>query len=656
MFIFSSLLWLLDMLLLAQTGPAGRMPLLFVFCYLFGFLLMILMVRSCPSHWSRQRIYSYVFLFGILGRLFFLTYPVSNDVYRYIWEGYIQNHGFNPYLAAPDDASLAGLINGEMRGIWEQVNHKSMSAIYPPLVTLFFRGLSAISPTPVMFKCTMIAVDLAVMAALALILQLRKVQPGRLLLYGVNPFVLVYVAGEAHLDVIQAAFVAAGLYYLISQRPVKGFLMLGAAVASKYLAIVILPFVVKRSNLYAWPALAVAGLSLLPFAGDIHALFSSLFVFGGSMHYNDGLAEIVRFFMGQWTPLFLGVLFMLVLTIIYLFEHEDLRSVYLAVGALLLLLPTLHPWYLLLMAPFIVLFPSRGWLLLTLAVIVTMPVLANAYRTGTFIEIRWLKLIEYGPFFLLLIYDVLSRRPAAGTHRFPDVQSVSVVIPTLNEAPQIEEVIVSAAMHQEVTEIIIADGGSADGTKNIAMSAGGEVLSCQPGRGHQIFAGIARSTGDVIIVLHADTMLRKGAVGAMVQCLNRHPSIAGGAFAMRFTGQSAQLKLIGRLNNIRAEWFGISFGDQAQFFRRAALDRIGGFPEMMLMEDVELSLRMKKFGRPLFIRNGVNVSRRRWDQKGFKSNVRLIITLFLKYLVERRFYGEQRVSTDYYTRYYGKNK
>jgi len=153
-------------------------------------------------------------------------------------------------------------------------------------------------------------------------------------------------------------------------------------------------------------------------------------------------------------------------------------------------------------------------------------------------------------------------------------------------------------------------------------------------------------------VLHADTILLTGAVDRMLQALAVNPSVGGGAFKMRFSGQSAKLALIAWLNNFRARWFGISFGDQGQFFRRAALKEMGGFPDMKLMEDVELSMRLKHFGRPLFIENGVQVSPRRWDTRGYSSYIRLVLQLFLSYLVERRFNGAADIRTDYYRKYY----
>jgi rSAM/selenodomain-associated transferase 2 len=652
-FIAFSAGWLLDVLILSQSGPAGRSPAVFAICYVLGFGFMAMMVRTCPRDWSLRRVAFVVISLGVMGRIGFFWFPVSNDVYRYIWEGFIQNQGFNPYRVAPNDPLLTGLIQGDMATIWQQINHKDLSAAYPPLTMLFFRTLSAISPSPILFKLSMVGFDLVTIGALILIVQWRKIPPVHLFWYVANPFVLVYVAGEAHLDIVQAAFLVWALYFIGRWKPVAGFLALGMAAASKYFAIVTLPFVTTRSNRRAWPAIFLAGIAFIPFMLDPEAVFQSLFVFGSRMHYNDSLAEIMRFLFGTRALPVLCLILLSLLAGIYLFVHDTLRSVYLALGVLLLCLPTLHPWYLLLLAPFMVVYPSRGWLYLMLASVAMLPVLVNEYHTGVFLENKWLKLIEYLPFYGLLVYDTVMRRPVLPLHLFPLAEKVSVIMPVLNEADRVEAAIQSVRSEPAVAEIIVVDGGSRDATCEHARQAGAVVLSGPRGRGRQVRAGLKLATGDVILVLHADTELVAGGINRMLRDLADYPSIAGGAFEMRFTTHSLGLRTVACLNNWRARWCGISFGDQGQFFRRDALNTMGGFPDMMLMEDVELSLRLKQFGRPLFIRRGVRVSQRRWVRRGFVRNLWRVLTLFIRYLVERRMNGAAGIRTDYYRKYYG---
>jgi GT2 family glycosyltransferase len=119
---------------------------------------------------------------------------------------------------------------------------------------------------------------------------------------------------------------------------------------------------------------------------------------------------------------------------------------------------------------------------------------------------------------------------------------------------------------------------------------------------------------------------------------------------MVFADTGLKRRLIASLNNLKAAATGIAFGDQAQFVRAAALKEMEGFPGLMLMEDVELSLRLKRLGRPLFLGRGVTVSGRRWQDGSFLKNFRMVVGLFFRYLAERRF---GRVNDGaYYRSYY----
>jgi rSAM/selenodomain-associated transferase 2 len=656
LFILAASGWLLDMVVLSRLGPAGLFPSLFGLCYCLGFGLMALMVRSCPKSWSLKQVVLAVFLIGILGRIGFIGYPVGNDVYRYIWEGYIQNHGFNPYQFAPDDPALDGLVNGPMASIWPSINHKDFSAVYPPLTMLLFRLLAAISPTTMTFKMAMLAFDLSVLALLIAIAYWRDIPPVRLFWYAANPLVLVYVAGEGHVDIVQAAFLTGALLAIDRHKSGWGFLALGGAAVSKYIAGVVLPFALKRSKLKTCAAsAALAGMVFIPFLNDLQAVFRSLFIFGSRMHYNDGLAEIVRWFFGSAALPMLIVIMLGLLIFIFLFEQDHLRSTYFALGVVLLCLPTLHPWYLLIIAPFMAIYPSRAWFYLMLASIIMLPVLAVEYKTGLFQEVRWLKLIEYVPFYGLLIYDALFRSAFRQQRFFCRPKTISVIIPALNEEERIDSAIHSVRSEPGVAEIFVVDGGSGDKTPELARLAGAKVIRGPRGRGRQVSAGIPLATGDVLLVLHADTKLLPGSTGRMLRAIARRPDSAGGAFGMAFEGHGSGLSMVAWLNNVRARWLGISFGDQAQFFRRAALEEMGGFPDMTLMEDVELSLRLKNFGRPLYLPHGVRVCVRRWTRRGFMGNLRMVMNLFFRYLIERRLNGPDDIRTNYYRMYYGRS-
>jgi GT2 family glycosyltransferase len=158
----------------------------------------------------------------------------------------------------------------------------------------------------------------------------------------------------------------------------------------------------------------------------------------------------------------------------------------------------------------------------------------------------------------------------------------------------------------------------------------------------------------VLLILHADALLHPGAAERIVAALSADREAAGGWFAMQFSESSTGHTFIAALNNLRARLTGISFGDQAQFVRAEALRRIGGFPDLMLMEDMELSMRLKSVGGAVCLGPGVTVSGRRWQSGSFLANVRMVVGLFFRYLLERRVGAAIGRGEAYYRKYYHK--
>jgi len=227
------------------------------------------------------------------------------------------------------------------------------------------------------------------------------------------------------------------------------------------------------------------------------------------------------------------------------------------------------------------------------------------------------------------------------------------VIPTFNEAESIGSCLRSVVGNRNVSEVIAADGGSRDATCDVARRYGAVVVPAPLGRGIQIRAGTNQATGDAVLILHADSRLEPGAVQRVLCTLNQDFRLAGGAMAMGFHPGGKTQRIIAGLNNLRTRLTGIAFGDQAQFYRVEALGQTGGFPDQMLMEDVELSLRLKSVGRLAFLGRGVSVSARRWERQDVSVNLKTVLSLFARYLIERRFRGDGFRADGYYARYYG---
>jgi rSAM/selenodomain-associated transferase 2 len=615
------------------------------------------MVWLFPAGLTSKMALAVIFALGISARLIFLPYPVGNDVFRYVWEGCIQNLGFNPFNYSPLSPVLAEIAQGELSAIWQQINHPEFSAAYPPVALLLFRFFAWLNPDPFFFKAAMVGFDIGVMILLMLMIKQRGVLPSRLLLYAANPLILLYISGEGHLDIIQVFFLCLALYLILCKKsPATGFLMLGLAILSKYSALVVLPFLVNGENRTKSLAVLIPLILYIPYMDAGAGIFQSLGEFGTHFHYNDSMTGLIRYLRGSHY-LFVSICLLgICLVWVYFFIHDQLRGVYLALGCLLVFLPTLHPWYIVLIAPFLVFFPSRAWLYLQAAVIFTFPVSAIEFNTGVFREISWLKLFEYLPFYGLLLYGLFRGGFLFRDKSYAKPRCISAVIPTLNESRSLIRCLESLQNRTALNEIIVADGGSIDGTPALAAKLGARVVESPKGRGLQIRKGVESASGDVIVILHADCAVKSGVFKRILKKLESDPYTVGGAVGMQFERNNPKTLVIAFLNNLRMFLTGISFGDQAQFFRTEALAAAGGFPSMMLMEDVELSLRLKEVGMLVFLRKGILVSGRRWLGNGFTGNLMMVFHLFPRYLIERRFCRRNTLKRNYYDIYYSDSK
>jgi rSAM/selenodomain-associated transferase 2 len=209
---------------------------------------------------------------------------------------------------------------------------------------------------------------------------------------------------------------------------------------------------------------------------------------------------------------------------------------------------------------------------------------------------------------------------------------LSIVMPVFNEAVEIEAALAALQPYrQRGIEIIVADGGSSDGTPDLADALADRVLSAPRGRGVQMNAGAAVATGDVLLFLHADTQLPDGADRLVLDSLAGSARVWG-RFDVRIEG-GGMLGLVAFAMNWRSRLTGIATGDQAMFIARKAFEAAGGFPAIALMEDVALSARLKRISKPCALRALVTTSGRRWRKHGTLRTVMLMWILRLRFFL-----------------------
>lgn len=192
---------------------------------------------------------------------------------------------------------------------------------------------------------------------------------------------------------------------------------------------------------------------------------------------------------------------------------------------------------------------------------------------------------------------------------------ISVIIPVRNEATCIGHTL-DAVRQSSVVESIVIDGGSTDGTRQIALAAGARVMEAKPGRARQMNLGVTRSSGGILLFLHGDTLLPPEWDTAVRSCME-DPEVVAGAFAFSVDGSFPGKRLLEWGTNLRARSLQLPYGDQALFMRRSTFDKVGGYPEIQLMEDYELVRKLHKLGRIRVLEKPVRTSGRRWHQLGF---------------------------------------
>ncbi|MGQ0511144.1 MAG: TIGR04283 family arsenosugar biosynthesis glycosyltransferase [Betaproteobacteria bacterium] len=193
---------------------------------------------------------------------------------------------------------------------------------------------------------------------------------------------------------------------------------------------------------------------------------------------------------------------------------------------------------------------------------------------------------------------------------------LSIIVPALDEATGIATTLAALApLRARGHEVIVADGGSVDGTAAIAAPLADKVIAAPRGRARQMNAGAALSSGDALLFLHADTRLPADADRLVSAALGASP---WGRFDVRISGRSRLLGMVAFFMNWRSRLSGIATGDQAIFVRR---DAFAGFPEIALMEDIAFSKAMKRRGAPACLRERATTSGRRWDRHGVMCTI-----------------------------------
>lgn len=182
----------------------------------------------------------------------------------------------------------------------------------------------------------------------------------------------------------------------------------------------------------------------------------------------------------------------------------------------------------------------------------------------------------------------------------------------------------------DADELVVVDGGSCDDSRRLLENSEIRWRQSEPGRATQMNAGSEGCISDILLFIHADTVVNSSDILAVCEAME-DDSYAGGRFDVRLSGNAVAFRIIEWFINVRSRLTGISTGDQCQFVRRSVFEQMGGFPNQPLMEDIEFSRRLKRLGRIACLRATVITSSRRWEQHGIMATVWLMWKLRLLY-------------------------
>ena len=362
---------------------------------------------------------------GLAPRLLLLAAPphLSEDVYRYLWDGRLVADGVNPFLHAPADHALERYHDS----LLARLNHAEVPTIYPPMAQLLFGATTRVAVEPWAWKATLLGIEAALLIALAFLLRARSLAPERLLLYVWSPVAIVESYGSGHVDLAYAAFLLLAFAFLERRRTIEGGAFFAAATLVKYMPLLLVPALLRRR---AWVALAAAAVTavllFLPFVGAGAALWTGLTTYLRHWDFNGSLYPILRplFRTGDPPRLIVGSA-LAVASLLVAWRARTLTGAAIALLAVWLVTsPTVYPWYLVPIVALLPLHPDRGLLAFSGLVALSYVALAASRATGVWLLPPTVSWIEYGGWALVTaVGGVLAwqryRRAAAWTSESP---------------------------------------------------------------------------------------------------------------------------------------------------------------------------------------------------------------------------------------------
>ena len=377
-----------------------------------------LVIKLMPMKETSWKLTSIIIILAILFRFCLIPSDpavLSKDMYRYIWDGRVQHNGINPYLYPPQADELENLRDNQ---IFPNINRKDYPTLYPAGAQIFFRILYVlVGDSVTAYKGIMVFFDILTLLVLTALLRVNGFKASRIIVYAWNPLVVFEIAYSGHLEGLTVFLMATALYLYVSHKKIPSVIVLALATAVKlYPALMLAAFLNRGDRIKGILAFSLTIMLLyLPFLGAGSKMSGFLLVYLKNPHesFNLGLKNLLLRLIPGLDYYQLSIWFIIALVIggliVFLKDKnniEVIRYAYFLVGALMILMPaSLHPWYVILIIPFLLIYPNPAWLIFTCTVSLSY----LKYTSPQGIMPTWILLIEYLPLFALLAAGSILR-------------------------------------------------------------------------------------------------------------------------------------------------------------------------------------------------------------------------------------------------------
>ncbi|MGB4520426.1 MAG: hypothetical protein WBI28_00620 [Candidatus Omnitrophota bacterium] len=401
----------LYILLIWQPDPRINIA-KFILIYVILFLLYITTIIIIQRQETLKPAFLYiVIIFAVFFRVCLLasTPKLSNDIYRYLWDGKVSSSGINPYSFPPDSPNLKYLQDENFK----KIGHYEAFTCYPPLSQMIFMSAYKINPGFYFLKIIFVLFDIGIMLLLLAILKFLKKNVLKIVTYAWNPLVVIEISGNGHLDSFAIFWVILAVFLYYKKKFFLSLFSLALASLAKFFAIPLLflygarPLKLSRLLL----VLGFAGLFFLPFIWAGSKIFKGLADYLTLWEFNGSVFPLVLYLTKSYTLTKTFIFIFLFIIFLGLFKKniELPRAIFIMLTTMLVLSPTVYPWYLLWILPFLCVYENAAWLLLSGTIIFSYSILDRVFYLGKWQETIMDKIYVYLPFYSLLLLGCIRK-------------------------------------------------------------------------------------------------------------------------------------------------------------------------------------------------------------------------------------------------------